>query len=177
MSKTSTISPSLPPHDPETGEVFEPKKTITTRRPYERKRVTKNFNNDTRTQANFADECNINNIMAKYQKYGVIDAVQNTEGRFGDFTDIGDYHSAMNAITDAKQRFAELPSSIRKRFGNDPAALLEFLQDEENIDEAIKLGLIVAQEPASQESAPDKGASVIGGSDPADPEPAASAAS
>jgi phage internal scaffolding protein len=38
--------------------------------------------------------------------------------------------------------FNDLPSSIRSRFGNDPAAFLDFVNDEGNADEMIKLGLI-----------------------------------
>jgi len=37
--------------------------------------------------------------------------------------------------------FNDLPSSIRSRFGNDPAAFLDFVQDENNADEMVKLGL------------------------------------
>ena len=35
-----------------------------------------------------------------------------------------------------------LPAQIRSRFENDPAKLIDFLDNSENLDEAIKLGLV-----------------------------------
>lgn len=133
--------------DPETGEVLsEPvNKKLRIMRPYERNRVKKIFKKETRTKASMAEECNINKIMAKYQKFGTLPPSNDT-GRFGDFTKVGDYHSAMNAVVEAQQQFMELPSSLRKRFANDPALLLEFLSDPDNYDEAVRLGLVTVPE-------------------------------
>jgi hypothetical protein len=38
-----------------------------------------------------------------------------------------------------------LPAKIRAKFDHDPNALLQFLQNEENRDEAIQIGLIDGQ--------------------------------
>ena len=45
-------------------------------------------------------------------------------------------------LSNARESFAMLPSSIRKRFDNDPGLLLAFLDDENNREEAFSLGLI-----------------------------------
>ena len=50
-----------------------------------------------------------------------------------------------------------LPSDVRSRFGNNPAELLDFLNDNSNYDEAIRLGLIhakVSNDVAADNSAP-----------------------
>lgn len=53
-----------------------------------------------------------------------------------------DFQFAMNQIIQAQDMFAELPSGIRKRFQNDPAAFVEFVGDPANEEEARRLGLI-----------------------------------
>jgi len=73
---------------------------------------------------------------------------------YGDFTGISDYHSALNQITAAQQGFMQLPAELRSRFDNDPGKLLEFLGDEKNLDEAIKLGLVDPIDPPQDLSTP-----------------------
>ena len=62
--------------------------------------------------------------------------------RYGDFTGIGDYHTAMNRVIAVQDEFEALPAPIRARFDNDPSKLIEFLDDEVNRPEAEELGLV-----------------------------------
>jgi phage internal scaffolding protein len=101
----------------------------------------------TRTKSEFADEANINNIV----KRCINGAAMPTGGRtplFGDFTEVEDFSSAQNLIAQANAEFEQLPSDIREKFGNDVSALMDFLDDENNLDEAIELGL--APKPESE---------------------------
>jgi len=66
-----------------------------------------------------------------------------------------DYHASVNAVLEAREMFESLPSSVRRRFGNDPAAFLDFVGDEENRDEMEKMGLLKAGK-VSPEGEPDK---------------------
>lgn len=96
----------------------------------------------------FKDECDINNIMKKYQVTGVIDWVAKYEGSYSDLTGY-DFMESQLIVAKASEMFADLPSSVRKRFQNDPGEFLEFMSDESNSEEAIKLGLATRrQEPA-----------------------------
>lgn len=62
---------------------------------------------------------------------------------YGDFTALpDDYIAALQLIRNASESFSSLPSAVRDRFGNDPAALLAFIADANNRDEAISLGLV-----------------------------------
>jgi phage internal scaffolding protein len=102
------------------------------------------------TQQHFKDESDINTIMSKYQRTGfLVDPLVAVSSRpeFGDFSTMSDFMDAQNVIAEANQLFAELPSSIRKRFNNDPAEMLYFLGEPDNKDEAIKLGLVNAPAP------------------------------
>ena len=95
----------------------------------------------TLTQQHFKDECDINNILRQFNITGLLP--ENTlSPRYGDFTGISDYHSALNQVIAAEDEFMRLPADLRARFQNDPAQLIEFLDNSENKDEAIKLGLV-----------------------------------
>jgi len=93
-------------------------------------------------QQQFKEECNINNIMEKFGLTGLIPQNPLTP-QYGDFSGIYDYHSALNAVIDANEQFGALPAQIRDRFMNDPANLIDFLENPENRGEAEKLGLVV----------------------------------
>ena len=93
------------------------------------------------TQQHFKDETDINNILRQFNITGLLPESP-LSPRYGDFTGIGDYHTALNAVIAAEDEFAALPAQIRARFENDPAQLIDFLADENNRSEAENLGLL-----------------------------------
>lgn len=93
-----------------------------------------------RAQQQFKDETDINVIVRRFGVTGKAPVV--FRNPITDFVDVTDYQSAMNAVVAAQREFAQLPAALRKRFGNDPAVLLDFLDDESNRDEAVRLGLV-----------------------------------
>lgn len=97
--------------------------------------------NEDRTKQAFKDECDINNIMARYQKTGIINFQQRFEPRYGDVSAI-EFQSAMQTVARGKTMFNELPSRVRERFHNDPAQFMEFINNPANADEARELGLL-----------------------------------
>ena len=92
-------------------------------------------------QQHYKDECDINNILRQFNITGLLPESP-LSPRFGDFTGIGDYHTALNRVLAAQNEFEALPAQIRARFNNDPAQLIEFLDDETNRPEAEQLGLV-----------------------------------
>lgn len=127
------------------------KKPLIIRKPYnDRVRTSITFPEKTMAKQSFKDECNINNIMSKYANTGLIDHVQKVQGSYGDFTSVADYQLSLNQVIDAQNAFDELPAALRKRFGNNPSQLMEFLSDASNQDEAVKLGLIEPKSPPPQ---------------------------
>jgi len=95
----------------------------------------------TLTQQHFKDETDINNILRQFNITGLLPEAP-LSPRYGDFTGIGDYHTALNQVIAAEDEFMSLPATLRARFENDPAQLIEFLDKPENLDEAISLGLV-----------------------------------
>lgn len=92
-------------------------------------------------QQHMKDECDINTIVERFGVTGELPTAP-LPPQYGDFSGVTDYHSAMNAVLAAEQSFMALPAKIRARFDHDPNALLQFLNNEQNRDEAIQLGLI-----------------------------------
>lgn len=93
------------------------------------------------TEQSHAPQCDVNRIVAKYDKHGLITHVSRFEAKYGDLTGL-EFKQAQDMILNAKETFKELPSNIRKRFNNSPEYLLTFMEDPKNRAEAIQLGLI-----------------------------------
>lgn len=107
-----------------------------------RTRVQTINNEPSMTQQQFKDECDINNIISKYQKTGTITHLRRTEGQYLDMSEISDYQTSLNKVIEANRLFDELPSEVRLRFGNDPAQFINFCENpEKNYEEGVKLGL------------------------------------
>lgn len=89
------------------------------------------------------EAADINKIMARYEKTGVLvdPLVGERKPTYGDFTHVKSYHETLGAIRRAEQAFNLLPAGVRNRFYNDPQQLIDFLEDPENDEEAVKLGL------------------------------------
>lgn len=86
--------------------------------------------------------CDINHIISKFERTGLIDHVNTRSAMYFDVSQVVDYQSALNAVMSAEKSFSDLPSKIRFRFSNDPAQLIAFLLNPDNRQEAIQLGLI-----------------------------------
>lgn len=94
------------------------------------------------TEQHHKDACDVNFIMRQYQERGVLPEMR-SGGTFGDFSASPvDFREACELVRTAREKFESLPSNVRERFNNDPGALLEFLDDPANRDEAVKLGLV-----------------------------------
>lgn len=111
------------------------------------KRVSIEFKDKSRTKQSEKKNCEINHILNKWKRTGACTHVQQGELMFGDFAHEIDYHGALNKIIEVDNLFDSLPSMIRKKFKNDPAELIGFLDDDKNYDEAVKLGLVEDTRP------------------------------
>lgn len=95
-----------------------------------------------RAKQSFKAECDINTIMARYMSTGVLpETILKLNGQYLDCTGF-EFQSAMDLVADASSMFQELPSSIRSRFDNDPAAFLDFCSQEKNRPELADMGLL-----------------------------------
>lgn len=117
-----------------------------------------------RTKQSFEGETNINNIMRKYEKTGLIEHLNTHRGDYGNFLGYEDYHASLNRIRAAGESFMSLPPRIRTKFDNDPGKFMSFAQDPANLDELVEMGLAISR-PGEDAPAPP------GSEPPADPSP------
>lgn len=54
------------------------------------------------TQQQFAQESDINWILDKYKKTGILPNLKESQGSYGDYTNIPDFHQAQNIIQKAQ---------------------------------------------------------------------------
>lgn len=94
------------------------------------------------TKQSFEKECDINEIVKRFERSGLVTHLADKVGFYGDVASVPDYQSSLNIVARAGEYFAALPASIRERFGNDPGQLVEFLNDPGNKAEAIELGIL-----------------------------------
>lgn len=104
-------------------------------------RLTITFTGPGRTKQSFKDECDINNLMAKYLRTGRMEHVNEALPRF-ECVSGHDFQSAQNLIANAASMFEDIPSTIRNRFDNNPGKLLDWVHDPKNAQEAHSLGFL-----------------------------------
>lgn len=111
------------------------------------------FSTKGRTKQSFKAECDINQIMARFLRTGVLDFVQKNEPRYGDATGL-EYQSAMLRVAGAKTMFNELPAKIREFFENEPGKFLDFVQNDKNHAECVEMGLLKPKAQPPEEGVP-----------------------
>ena len=101
---------------------------------------------DSMTQQSFKEECDINTILKRFAVTGELpDNVRVPQ--YQEFEEVFDFHSAMNVVRASNEAFAAMPAHVRERFSNDPARFVAFTMDENNYDEALKLGIVNPRPP------------------------------
>ena len=112
------------------------------------------------TQQQFKEEADINTIVDRFLKSGVLPTAVNMP-QYVDYEGVFDFQSAMNVVRQADENFMRLDAKVRARFNNSPQAFLEFFANPENAEEAVRLGLAIPKAPSSvaqatEEATPSK---------------------
>lgn len=123
-----------------------------------KKRVTVNTGSGSDVQQHMAQITDINFIMRKYKKTGLIDHVAKYSGSYGDFSAVQDLQSALEQVRKAEEMFMSLPAQVRRSFGNDPQEFLGALQDPTRIETFYELGLATRPKKAPAEAGEGSGA-------------------
>lgn len=115
------------------------------------------------TRQEFADDANINTIMAQYEKSGVISHINTTPPAYLDVSDVPNLANAIQLIRDSETAFMTLPAKTRLEFDNDPVKFIDWAQNPDNIDKLREYGLA---EPLPIDPPPTK-VEIINPPDPA----------
>lgn len=105
------------------------------------KRVYTKNEEPSKTDKSWKKDCDVNEIVRRFNKTGQITHLRNTQGVYADVSEITDLKTALETVQNAQNAFDSLPAELRKKFDNDPQKMIEYLQDPKNNDEAYKLGL------------------------------------
>lgn len=90
------------------------------------------------------DEVDINTIVRRFGLTGEL-PVGVRAPSYGDFTDVMDYHSSMNAIMEADARFMRLPADVRERFDNDAGKFVDFASEPRNAEQLKDWGMLLPE--------------------------------
>ena len=96
------------------------------------------------TQQQFKEESDINTIVSRFMKSGVLPDPINMP-QYMDYEGVFDFQSAMNTVRQADENFMRMDAKVRARFNNSPQEFLEFFGNPENAEEAVRLGLAIPQ--------------------------------
>lgn len=91
-------------------------------------------------QQQFAEDADINVMLERFKVTGQL-PVSATQAVFGDFTQVGDFRTAMEKLRVAQESFMGIPFEIRQQFGNNPALFSDFCLNKDNLPKLREWGL------------------------------------
>ena len=93
------------------------------------------------TRQEFAEDCDINVIMMRFEKTGQLPA-NVSEPRYLDLTEMpSDLMGTLNLLGEAERAFMTLPASVRRAFDNDATVFVDFASDPNNLEQMRTWGL------------------------------------
>lgn len=118
-------------------------------------RIKKEFLKPSKTEQHHKERCDVNKIVSKYVRTGIIDHIKDRSGIYGDISGVEDFRGCLQKVQNVTNHFMSLPAEIRDKFSNNPAKFLDYLKDPKNYDEIVELGLAVPRpinEPKKEET-------------------------
>lgn len=100
-----------------------------------------------RTKQSFAASSDINNIVKKFLKTGMIEHVNTRSPVYADVSQVVDFREALEQVRVTQEFFSKLPAKVRAEFENDPALFLDYMADAQNAQEAKDRGLVPEDKP------------------------------
>lgn len=110
-------------------------------------RLYAKMSKETQTEQSHKQECDINYIMQRYRKTGILPTRIN-KPVFADVANVGGFDKAMDIVAKGMSEFHKLPEKIRLKYDNDPRKWLKAA--EESI---IKRGEMKLQKKKDEETA------------------------
>ncbi len=92
---------------------------------------------ESRTEQCHKDTCDIQKIMARFDKTGTISHINKYEAVYADFSDF-DFREQTTRLTAGREIFDALPAEIRDEFRQSPQAFFDFVNDPANKDDLLE---------------------------------------
>ena len=109
-----------------------------------------NSDQESKVQEQFADACQTDTIIRKYNTMGINPFIASGGSEYLDTTQIPDFFVAQNAQVKVKEFFEGLPSDIRLEFNNDPMQFAEVVSDPKNADYLREIGVLEPLPPEAE---------------------------
>lgn len=106
-----------------------------------------------RTRQEFKDECDINILMSRYDRNGVLPPTNGAEPQYLDVSNVPDLAQAFDIVEQASKAFFTLSAAVRREFDNDPIKFVAFAEDSKNLERMREWGLAP---PAKVDPPPQK---------------------
>ena len=90
-------------------------------------------NEPSKTKQNLKDNADINKIIKRYNKTGVLPNLNNLEAVYGEITS-QDLQEALDKVDKSYEAFNEVPADIRAKFDNDAGKFIDFATNPQNIE-------------------------------------------
>lgn len=121
------------------------------------------FDDPSLTRQEFAEECDINSLMKRYEVYGgtINGLPSNAAPMYIDFAELPDtLMGYLEFMDNAQAAFMTLPAAVRKEFDNSAHMFVDFASDPENLETMRKWGLaapapVVQEEPKAPPPSPE----------------------
>lgn len=118
------------------------------------------FTKPSLTKQSERSSCDINKIVQKYVKTGVMPHVRNAVAQYIDAASLPDYQTALNVVIESQETFLSLPAQVRAHFDNDPSkfvAAFDSTLDEATANILGEYGLLEKADSIQQvnETAPE----------------------
>lgn len=105
---------------------------------------------ESKVQEQFADACQTDTIIRKYNTMGINPFIATGSSQYLDTTQIPDFFVAQNAQVKVKEFFEGLPADIRLEFNNDPMQFAEVVSDPQNADYLREIGVLEPLPPNAE---------------------------
>lgn len=114
-----------------------------------------------RTQQQFVDSCDINQILDSFNTTGVLGGpCPPDSSRVPEFLDLAsvpnNLQEAYEVAARAQRDFDRLPLEVRRRFNFDPSSFLDFAANPDNFDSLVDMGLATRRENFKSEENTEK---------------------
>ena len=106
------------------------------------------FTQESMVRPEFARSADVNFIVDRWEKSGVLEHTSRYQGQYGNFVGPVSYHEAVNAVLEADGMFMTLPSSIRDRYGNSVAEFLKAVDDGDEF--LVEAGILKREDNSSK---------------------------
>lgn len=97
------------------------------------------------TKQSFTEDCDINVIMRRHLRTGLIEHINPRQPTYGDYSQARTLHEALELVSEAQDEFMTLPAEVRSMVQNSPERLLQALSDPEETAALAAAGLPMAE--------------------------------